>query len=186
VRFDTVGGNSGRDPFTLAFFINTASPTQQAILEKRPVCDAASFWGFRMTVNLWGAELDGDEFGTDNTGCPGRADHRRRKLAPHRACPRRNRQHHLRGRSESRDCHLASPRAALEHRAYASGNERVHVSSGSDNRDRNVERLVTRPRTLSASRREARARRTCPASHCTETTSSYRVSSSVSPPVGRH
>ena len=59
-------------------------------------------------------------------GRPGRADHRRRTLAPRRACPRRNKQHHLRRRSESRKCHLASPRAALEHRPYASGNERVH------------------------------------------------------------
>ncbi len=71
VQFDEVGGNFGRDPFTLAFFIKTTSPLSQAIWEKRPVCNAASFWGFRMTGNLWGAELDGDEFGTDNTGVPG-------------------------------------------------------------------------------------------------------------------
>jgi hypothetical protein len=71
VRFDEAGGNFGRDPFTLAFFIKTTSPVSQAIWEKRPVCNAASFWGFRMTGNLWGAELDGDEFGTDNTGVPG-------------------------------------------------------------------------------------------------------------------
>ena len=69
--FDEVGGNFDRDPFTLAFFIKTTSPVSQAIWEKRPVCNAASFWGFRMTGNLWGAELDGDEFGTDNTGVPG-------------------------------------------------------------------------------------------------------------------
>jgi hypothetical protein len=71
VRFDEVGGNFGRDPFTLAFFIKTTSPLQQAILEKRPVCNAASFWGFRMTGGLWGAELMSDEFGTDYTGVPG-------------------------------------------------------------------------------------------------------------------
>ncbi len=71
VQFDEVGGNFDRNPFTLAFFIKTTSPLSQAIWEKRPVCDAASFWGFRMTGNLWGAELDGDEFGTDNTGVPG-------------------------------------------------------------------------------------------------------------------
>jgi hypothetical protein len=71
VSFDEVGGNFDRDPFTLAFFIKTTSPLSQAIWEKRPVCNAASFWGFRMTGNLWGAELDGDEFGTDNTGVPG-------------------------------------------------------------------------------------------------------------------
>src|SRR5262245_8896808 len=71
VDFDQVGGNFNRDPFTLAFFIRTTSPLPQAIWEKRPVCNAASFWGFRMTGNLWGAELDGDEFGTDNTGVPG-------------------------------------------------------------------------------------------------------------------
>jgi Concanavalin A-like lectin/glucanases superfamily len=71
VRFDEVGGNFGRDPFTLAFFIKTSSPAQQAIWEKRPVCDAASFWGFRMTGGLWGAELMSDEFGTDYTGVPG-------------------------------------------------------------------------------------------------------------------
>ena len=71
VQFDEVGGNFGRYPFTLAFFIKTTSPVSQAIWEKRPVCNAASFWGFRMTGGLWGAELDGDEFGTDNTGVPG-------------------------------------------------------------------------------------------------------------------
>jgi hypothetical protein len=71
VRFAEVGGNFGRDPFTLAFFIKTSSPAQQAILEKRPVCDAASFWGFRMTGGLWGAELMSDEFATDYTGVPG-------------------------------------------------------------------------------------------------------------------
>jgi concanavalin A-like lectin/glucanase superfamily protein len=48
-RFDEVGGNFDRRPFTLAFFIRTTSNAQQAIWEKRPVCDAASFWGFRMT-----------------------------------------------------------------------------------------------------------------------------------------
>jgi len=71
VQFDALGGNFDREPFTLAFFIKTTSPLSQAIWEKRPVCNAASFWGFRMTGNLWGAELDGDEFGTDNTGVPG-------------------------------------------------------------------------------------------------------------------
>lgn len=71
VDFDAVGGNFNRDPFTIAFAIKTTSQVSQAILEKRPVCNAASFWGFRMTGNLWGAELDGDEFGTDNTGVPG-------------------------------------------------------------------------------------------------------------------
>jgi hypothetical protein len=71
VQFDEVGGNFGRDPFTLAFFIKTTSPVSQAIWGKRPVCNAASFWDFRMTGNLWGAELDGDEFGTDDTSVLG-------------------------------------------------------------------------------------------------------------------
>jgi hypothetical protein len=71
VDFDAVGGNFDRDPFTIAFFIKTTSQVSQAMVEKRPVCNAASFWGFRMTGGLWGAELDGDEFGTDNTGVPG-------------------------------------------------------------------------------------------------------------------
>jgi hypothetical protein len=71
VLFDQVGGNFGRKPFTLAFFIKTTSPLSQAIWEKRPVCNAASFWDLRMTGNLWGAELDGDEFGTDETGVLG-------------------------------------------------------------------------------------------------------------------
>lgn len=71
VRFDEIGGNFGRDPFTLTFFIKTTSSAMQAILEKRPVCNAASFWGFRMTGGLWGAELMSDEFGTDYTGVPG-------------------------------------------------------------------------------------------------------------------
>jgi hypothetical protein len=71
VQFDEVGGNFDRDPFTLAFFIKTTSPVSQAIWGKRPVCNAASFWDFRMTGNLWGVELDGDEFGTDDTGVLG-------------------------------------------------------------------------------------------------------------------
>jgi hypothetical protein len=71
VDFDTLGGNFGRHPFTLAFFIKSTSPVSQAIWEKRPVCNAASFWDFRMTGNLWGSELDGDEFGTDDTGVLG-------------------------------------------------------------------------------------------------------------------
>ena len=71
VDFDAVGGNFNRDPFTIAFFIKTTSPVSQAIWGKRPVCNAASFWDFRMTGNLWGVELDGDEFGTDDTGVTG-------------------------------------------------------------------------------------------------------------------
>jgi sialidase-1 len=71
VRFDAVGGNFDRRPFTIAFFIKSTSQVPQAIFEKRPVCNAASFWGFRMTGNQWGAELDGDELGTDDTGVPG-------------------------------------------------------------------------------------------------------------------
>jgi len=71
VDFDTVGGNFNRDPFTIAFFIRSTSPLSQAILNKRSVCNAASFWDFRMTGNLWGAELDGDELGTDDTGVTG-------------------------------------------------------------------------------------------------------------------
>jgi len=71
VQFDPVGGNFGRDPFTIAFFIRTTSPLPQAIWGKRPVCNAASFWDFRMTGNEWGVELDGDELGTDDTGVLG-------------------------------------------------------------------------------------------------------------------
>ena len=71
VDFDAVGGNFNRDPFTIAYFIRSTSPLSQAILNKRSVCNAASFWDFRMTGNLWGAELDGDEVGTDDTGVTG-------------------------------------------------------------------------------------------------------------------
>ena len=45
------------------------APVAGDLVEKRPVCNAASFWDFRMTGNLWGVELDGDEFGTDDIGC---------------------------------------------------------------------------------------------------------------------
>jgi hypothetical protein len=76
VDFDAVGGNFGRDPFTIAFFIKTSSQVSQAMVEKRPVCNAGSFWGFRMTGDLWGAELNGDEFtpATGVLGPPGIAD----------------------------------------------------------------------------------------------------------------
>lgn len=67
VRFDAIGGNFDRNPFTLAFFIRTTSLAQQAIWEKRPVCNAASFWGFRMSNGVPGAELMSDEFGNDYT-----------------------------------------------------------------------------------------------------------------------
>jgi hypothetical protein len=72
VDFDAVGGNFGRDPFTIAFFIKTTSQVSQAMVEKRPVCNAGSFWGFRMTGDLWGAELNGDEY-TPATGVLGGA-----------------------------------------------------------------------------------------------------------------
>ena len=71
VDFDAVGGNFDRDPFTIAFFVKTTSPVLQAMVGKRPVCNAASFWDFRTTGNLWGVELDGDEFGTDDIGVTG-------------------------------------------------------------------------------------------------------------------
>ena len=76
VDFDAVGGNFNRDPFTIAFFIKTTSQVSQAMVEKRPVCDAASFWDFRMTGDLWGAFLDGapGAEGTGVTGPPGIAD----------------------------------------------------------------------------------------------------------------
>jgi hypothetical protein len=47
-RFNDRGGNFGRRDFTLAFFIKTSSAVHQAIWEKRLVCGATSFWGFRM------------------------------------------------------------------------------------------------------------------------------------------
>ena len=76
VDFDAVGGNFNRDPFTIAFFIKTTSQVGQAMVEKRPVCDAESFWDFRMTGDLWGAFLDGAPGveGTGVTGPPGIAD----------------------------------------------------------------------------------------------------------------
>jgi hypothetical protein len=43
------------------------SSQQQAIWEKRPVCDAASFWGFRMSFGIPGAELMSDATGRDYT-----------------------------------------------------------------------------------------------------------------------
>ena len=57
-RFDTSGGNFEAQDFTLAFFMRTTSLAQQAIVEKRPICDAGSFWGFRMRDGIPGAELD--------------------------------------------------------------------------------------------------------------------------------
>ena len=76
VDFDAVGGNFNRDPFTIAFFIKTTSQVGQAMVEKRPVCDAESFWDFRMTGDLWGAFLDGaaGAEGTGVLGPPGIAD----------------------------------------------------------------------------------------------------------------
>ena len=76
VDFDAVGGNFNRDPFTIAFFIKTTSQVGQAMVEKRPVCDAESFWDFRMTGGLSGAFLDGAPGveGTGVTGPPGIAD----------------------------------------------------------------------------------------------------------------
>lgn len=66
-RFDEVGGNFDRRPFTLAFFIRTTSTAMQAIWEKRPVCDAASFWGFRMIGGAPGGEMMSDSTGADYT-----------------------------------------------------------------------------------------------------------------------
>ena len=76
VDFNAFGGNFNRDPFTIAFFIKTTSQVSQAMVEKRPVCDAESFWDFRMTGDLWGAFLDGAPGveGTGVTGPPGIAD----------------------------------------------------------------------------------------------------------------
>ncbi len=67
VRFDAIGGNFERNPFTLAFFIRTTSLGKRAIWEKRPVCDAASFWDFRLTNGVVEPALMSDEFGNDFT-----------------------------------------------------------------------------------------------------------------------
>ena len=113
VDFDAVGGNFNRDPFTIAFFIRTTSPLPQAIFNKRPVCNAESFWDFRMTGDLWGAELDGDE-GTETPVS------RARRSSPTETGTTSHlfatdKQHDLRGRSEpARPSRLS--RSALEHR----------------------------------------------------------------------
>ena len=48
VQFNAIGGDRGTADFTLAFDVKTTSAQHQAIWEKRPVCDAAHFWGIRM------------------------------------------------------------------------------------------------------------------------------------------
>jgi hypothetical protein len=67
-RFDDRGGNFARNAFTLAFFIKTTSTAMQAIWEKRLVCNANSFWGFRMSDGVPGAELMSDQLGRDYVG----------------------------------------------------------------------------------------------------------------------
>jgi hypothetical protein len=67
-RFNDRGGNFARHSFTLAFFIKTTSPAMQAIWEKRLVCAAHRFWGFRMSDGVPGAELMSDQLGRDYVG----------------------------------------------------------------------------------------------------------------------
>ena len=50
VVFNNVGGNRWRQDFTFSFFVKTTGQTKQAVGEKRPVCDAASFWDFRLSA----------------------------------------------------------------------------------------------------------------------------------------
>lgn len=65
VRFNDRGGNFGRHAFTLAFFIKTTSTDMQAIWEKRLVCNATSFWGFRMSNGVPLAELMSNQLARD-------------------------------------------------------------------------------------------------------------------------
>jgi|GEM_PF-5161854 len=68
VRFDMVGGNLGRHDFTFTFSIKTNSRRKQAIWNKRPICDAASFWDFRMSEEgLVQPELMSDRAAHDYT-----------------------------------------------------------------------------------------------------------------------
>jgi hypothetical protein len=67
VRFNDQGGNFGRNAFTVSFFIKTSSAAHQAVLEKRRVCDANSFWGIRMTDGLIQPELMSDDLANDYT-----------------------------------------------------------------------------------------------------------------------
>jgi hypothetical protein len=57
VQFNQLGGNRGIGDFTLSFFIKTTAGGHEAVWEKRPVCDAANFWGIRM---LPGGFLQGE------------------------------------------------------------------------------------------------------------------------------
>jgi hypothetical protein len=68
VRFNHRGGNFDRHDFTVSFDILTSAQQKQAVIEKRPVCDAASFWDIRLDGNgLVQPALMSDRFATDNT-----------------------------------------------------------------------------------------------------------------------
>lgn len=68
VRFNRRGGNFGRHDFTVSFDILTSAARKQAVIEKRPVCNAASFWGVRLSATgLVQPELMSDALGTDYT-----------------------------------------------------------------------------------------------------------------------
>jgi hypothetical protein len=68
VRFNRRGGNFGRHDFTVVFDILTSAVRKQAVMEKRPVCDAASFWDVRLSdTGLLQPEMMSDQSGTDFT-----------------------------------------------------------------------------------------------------------------------
>jgi hypothetical protein len=62
VRFDEQAGNFGPHDFTVAFFVQTTSARKEALWEKRLVCDAHSFWGFRIETGLPNWEMMSDRF----------------------------------------------------------------------------------------------------------------------------
>jgi hypothetical protein len=68
IRFNHRGGNFGRSNFTVSIDVRTSATTKQAVIEKRPVCDAASFWSIRLSADgLVQPELMSDSSATDYT-----------------------------------------------------------------------------------------------------------------------
>jgi hypothetical protein len=65
VQFDEQGGNVGRHDFTMAFFVQTTSARKEALWEKRRLCDANSFWGFRIENGLPNWEMMSDRLAHD-------------------------------------------------------------------------------------------------------------------------
>jgi hypothetical protein len=60
IRFNADGGNVGPHDFTMAFFVRTTSARKEALWEKRLICDAHSFWGFRIENGLPNWEMMSD------------------------------------------------------------------------------------------------------------------------------